>query len=118
MDLHFDNRVLPIYSYRGWPRIGRPMELVVQGTKCEARTTKWKEHKLTYFIYMNTVLFVKEHLPFGAEVRLTDIPDGFGGLYKPEPRKSYYKERLKAREMMEAAAKEEEVQKELDLQNN
>jgi len=89
MNLIYEGRSIPIFSY-AMPRVGRALTIVVNGVECEAATTKWQEFRNTYFLYKNVSLFVKEHLPAGADCRLEDIPDGFGALVKPPVRKSYY----------------------------
>jgi hypothetical protein len=40
-------------------------------------------------------MYVREHLPEGAECRISDLPDNFGAAEKPAHRKSYYKPKPK-----------------------
>jgi hypothetical protein len=94
MDLQYEGRVIPIHFY-AMPRVGKPLTIQVNGETCEAKTTKWQEFRNTYWLYKNVAMYVREHLPEGAECRIQDLPDGFGAAEKPAHRKSYYKPKPK-----------------------
>lgn len=95
MNLIHEGRAIPILFY-AMPKLGKPIKLIVNGEECEARTTKWQDFRNTYWLFRNVAMYVREHLPDGASVRIDEVPENFGAPTKPPVRKSYYKPRPKA----------------------
>ena len=107
MNLLYDGRSLPIEFY-GMPIVGKSLTIVVNGEECEAKTTKWRHFCNTYWLYRNVSMFVREHLPAGAQCRIESLPDQFGAKVKPPVRKSYYKAN-KAKEQADTPDSKAEV---------
>ena len=103
--LKVGDRSLPIVRYP-FPIKFNAINLVVNGVKCEAATTKGKDFPYTYFYIDNTSLSVMEHLADGTECTFTP-PDGFKYDAERKPRVSNYKKKVKTTEATEAPTETE-----------